>query len=62
MKEMVKDEIFKLLDASIIYLNNIWIIPTMVMLKKSGVTMISNKDCEMELIRTTTNQCIFIDY
>jgi hypothetical protein len=45
MKEVVKNEVIKLLDNGIIYpiSDSKWVSPTQVVPKKSGVTVITNK-------------------
>jgi hypothetical protein len=54
MKEVVKNEVIKLLDNGIIYLisDSKWVSPTQVVPKKSGVTVITNE--KNELIPTMT--------
>ena len=44
MKEVVRGEVLKLLDAGIIYpiFDSKWVSPTQVVLKKLGVTVVSN--------------------
>ena len=45
MKEVVKNEVLKLLDAGIIYpvIDSKWVSPTQVVPKKSGVTVVENE-------------------
>ena len=45
MKEVVKNEILKLLDVGIIYhiSDSKWVSPTQVVPKKSGITVVKNK-------------------
>ena len=45
MKEVVKNEVLKLLDARIIYpvSDSKWVSPTQVVPKKSGVTVVENE-------------------
>ena len=54
MKEVVKNEVIKLLDNGIIYpiSDSKWVSPTQVVPKKSGVIVITNE--KNELILTTT--------
>jgi hypothetical protein len=54
MKEVVKNEVIKLLDNGIIYpiSDSKWVSPTQVVPKKSGVTVITNE--KNELIPTGT--------
>ena len=51
MKEMVKNEVLKLLDAGIIYpiADSKWISPTQVVPKKSGVTVVENEKWALEM-------------
>ena len=51
MKEVVKNEVLKLLDASIICLivDNKWVSPTQVVPKKSGVTVVENNKGALSL-------------
>ena len=54
MKEVVRNEVIKLLDNRIIYpiSDSKWVSPTQVVPKKSGVTMITNEKIELIPIRT----------
>jgi hypothetical protein len=54
MKEVVRNEVIKLLDNGIIYpiSNSKWVSPTQVVPKKFGITMITNE--KNELIPTRT--------
>ena len=63
MKEVLKNEVIKLLDNVIIYpiSNNKQVSPTQVVPKKSGVTMIKNKKNELILTRTITGWRMCID-
>jgi hypothetical protein len=56
MKEVVKNEVIKLLDNGIIYpiSDSKWVSPTQVVPKKSGVTVITNEKNELILTRTIT--------
>ena len=49
MKEVVKNEVIKLLDNGIIYptSDSKWVIPTQVVPKKSGVTVVTNEKNEL---------------
>ena len=49
MKAVVTIEVFKLLDAGIIYpiSDSSWVIPVQVVPKKSGVTIVTNADNEL---------------
>ena len=51
MKDVVKNEVIKLLDASIMYPNSDskWVSPTKVVPKKFGMTMVKNENIEMIL-------------
>ncbi|KAH9724538.1 hypothetical protein KPL70_007523 [Citrus sinensis] len=56
MKEVVRTEVLKLLDACIIYpiSNSSWVSPIQVVPKKSGVTVVTNADNELIPTRVTT--------
>jgi len=56
MKEVVENEVIKLLDNGIIYpiSDNKWVNPTQVVPKKSGVTVITNEKNELIPTRTIT--------
>ncbi|KAH9801431.1 hypothetical protein KPL71_001027 [Citrus sinensis] len=64
MKEVVRTEVLKLLDASIIYLisDSSWVSPVQVVPKKSGVTVVTNTDNELIPTRVTTGWRVCIDY
>ncbi|KAL9360379.1 hypothetical protein Peur_037762 [Populus x canadensis] len=64
MKEVVKNEVIKLLDNGIIYpiSDSKWVSPTQVVPKKSGVTVITNEKNELIPIRTITGWRMCIDY
>jgi hypothetical protein len=64
MKEVVRNEVIKLLDNGIIYLisDSKWVSPTQVVPKKSGVTVITNEKNELILIRTITSWRMCIDH
>ncbi|RVW28474.1 hypothetical protein CK203_110970 [Vitis vinifera] len=50
MQEVVRSEVLKLLQAEIIYpiSDSLWVIPTQVVPKKSGITVIQNEKGEEE--------------
>ena len=56
MKEVVRTEVLKLLDAGIIYpiSDSSWVSPVQVVPKKSGVTVVTNADNELIPTRVTT--------
>jgi len=56
MKEVVRNEVIKLLDNGIIYpiFDSKWVCPTEVVPKKSGVTVITNEKNELIPTRTIT--------
>ena len=64
MKEVVKKEVFKLLDVGVIYpiAYNKWVSPTQVVPKKSRVTVVANEHNELILTRVTTGWRVCIDY
>ena len=64
MKEVVKNEVIKLLDNGIIYpiSDGKWVSPTQVVPKKSGVTVITNKKNELIPTKTITGWRMCIDY
>ncbi|GJR73961.1 hypothetical protein Tco_0086326 [Tanacetum coccineum] len=64
MKEVVKKEIIKLLDAGIIYAikDNPWVSPLHYVLKKRGMTVVTNKDNELVPTRIVTGWRVCIDY
>ena len=57
MKEVVKNEVIKLLDNGIIYpiSNSKWVSPTQVVSKKSTVIVITNEKNELIPTRTITS-------
>ncbi|GMP85315.1 hypothetical protein CsSME_00038522 [Camellia sinensis var. sinensis] len=61
MKEVVKKEVLKLLDAGIIYpiSDSKWVSPTQVVPKKSGITVVENEGGELVPTRTTTG-CLLV--
>ncbi|KAH9782108.1 hypothetical protein KPL71_008748 [Citrus sinensis] len=64
MKEVVRTEVLKLLDACIIYpiSDSSWVSPVQVVPKKSGVTVVTNADNELIPTRVTTGWRVCIDY
>ena len=64
LQEVVKNEIFKLLDAKIIFSisNSKWVSPVHVVPKKGGHTVVQNDKGEMIQMRTTTGWRMCIDY
>uniref|UniRef100_A0A2N9GLY0 RNA-directed DNA polymerase n=1 Tax=Fagus sylvatica TaxID=28930 RepID=A0A2N9GLY0_FAGSY len=64
MKEVVKSEVLKLLDAGIIYpiADSKWVSPTQVVPKKSGVTVVENELGELVPTKLVTGWRMCIDY
>jgi len=64
MKQVVRDEVLKLLDAGIIYpiSDSKWVSPVQVVLKKSGITVVKNEEDELVPTRITTGWRVCIDY
>ena len=64
MKELVKDEILKLLKVGIIYSisDSRWVSPVHVVPKKGGMTIIENENGEMIPTRAPTRWRVCIDY
>ncbi|XP_073273286.1 uncharacterized protein [Primulina huaijiensis] len=64
MKEVVKNEVLKLLDAGIIYpiSDSKWVSPTQVVPKKSGITVIKNEKGELLQARIPSSWRMCIDY
>ena len=64
MQEVVKKEVVKLLDASIIYpiSDSAWISPVQVVHKKGGITVIKNENNELVPTRTVTGWRVCIYY
>ncbi|MCQ7416356.1 RNA-directed DNA polymerase, partial [Salmonella enterica] len=64
MKEVVKKEVIKWLDAGIIYpiADSNWVSPVQCVPKKGGVTVVSNKDNELIPTRTVTGWRVCMDY
>uniref|UniRef100_A0A2N9EYF5 Integrase catalytic domain-containing protein n=1 Tax=Fagus sylvatica TaxID=28930 RepID=A0A2N9EYF5_FAGSY len=64
MKDVVKNEVIKLLDAGIIYpiSDSKWVSPTQVVPKKSGITVVKNANDELIPTRLVTGWRMCIDY
>ena len=64
MKEVVRTEILKLLNAGIIYaiLDNSWVSPVQVVPKKGGMTVVKNDNNEFIPTRTITGWRVCMDY
>ncbi|GJV62682.1 hypothetical protein Tco_1473510 [Tanacetum coccineum] len=64
MQEVVKKEIIKLLDTSIIYLiaDSPWVSPIYCVPKKGGITVVTNENDELVPTRTITGWQVCIDY
>ena len=64
MKELVRAEVMKLLDAGIIYpiSDSSWVSPVQVVPKKGGMTVITNNKNELIPTRTVTGWRVCIDY
>jgi len=64
MKEVVKKEVQKLLEAGMIYpiSDSAWVSPVQIVPKKSGVTVIHNEKNELIPTRTVTGWRMCIDY
>ncbi|XP_062118769.1 uncharacterized protein LOC133832440 [Humulus lupulus] len=64
MKEVVRKEILKWLDAGMIYpiSNSAWVSPVQVVPKKGGMTVVMNESNELIPTRTVTGWRICIDY
>ncbi len=64
VKEVIKKEILKLLDARVIYLisNSKWVSLVHVIPKKGGMTIIKNQNNELIPTRTVTDWRMCIDY
>ncbi|GKA92174.1 reverse transcriptase domain-containing protein [Tanacetum coccineum] len=64
MQEVVKKEIVKLLDTSIIYLiaDSPWVSPIHCVPKKGGITVVTNENDELVPTRTVTGWRVCIDY
>uniref|UniRef100_A0A2N9I3P0 RNA-directed DNA polymerase n=1 Tax=Fagus sylvatica TaxID=28930 RepID=A0A2N9I3P0_FAGSY len=64
IKDVVKNEVIKLLDAGIIYpiFDNKWVSPTQVVPKKSGITLVKNANDELIPACLVTGWRMCIDY
>ncbi|GKE77332.1 reverse transcriptase domain-containing protein [Tanacetum coccineum] len=64
MQEVVKKEIVKLLDTGIIspIIDSPWVIPIHGLLKKGGITVVTNEKDELVPTRTVTGWRVCIDY
>ncbi|KAM2536095.1 hypothetical protein TB1_021574 [Malus domestica] len=64
MKEVVRNEIMKLLDAGMIYpiSDSKWISPIQVVPKRSGITVVKNDNNELVPTRLTTGWRVCVDY
>lgn len=64
MKEVVRAEVLKLLNAGIIYAisDSSWVSPVQVVPKKGGMTVVKNENNELILSRTVTGWRVCIDY
>ena len=62
--EVVKAEILKLLDVGVIYLitDSKWVVPIRVVPKKTGITMVKNKDDEFIPTRILSDWRMCVDY
>ena len=64
MQYVVRNEVLKLLDASIIYpiFDSSWVSPTQVVPKKSGITVVKNDERKLISTRLTTGWRVCIDF
>ena len=64
MKDVVKNEVIKLLDKGIIYpiSDSKWVSPTQVVPKKSGMTVVKNENNEMIPTRLATSWRMCVNY
>lgn len=64
MKEVVKAEVVKILDAGITYpiFNSAWVSPTQVVHKKGGMTIVKNERNEFTPTRIVIGWQVCIDY
>ena len=64
LRDAVRKEILKLLDAGVTYLisDSTWISPVHVVPKKGGVTVVKNENNELIPTRTVTGHRVCIDY
>lgn len=64
IKEVVKKEVIKILDAGLIYpiSDSPWVSPVQVIPKKGGMTVVKNENSELVPQRTVTGWRVCIDY
>jgi len=64
MMEVVKAEILKLLDVGVIYpiMDNKWVAPIYVVLKKTGIILVKNKNDELIPTRISSGWRMCVDY
>ncbi|KAI5323720.1 hypothetical protein L3X38_032792 [Prunus dulcis] len=64
MKEVVRTEVMKLLDAGMIYpiSDSKWVSPTQVVPKRTGITVVKNDNNELVPTRLTTGWRMCVDY
>ena len=64
MQEVVRAEVLKMLDVSIIYpiSDSTWVSPIQVVPLKGGITVVQNKSGELVPTRTSTKWRVCIDY
>ena len=64
MKEVVRAEILKLLNAGIIYAisDSSWVSPVQIVLKEGGMTVVKNDNNEFIPTRTFTGWRVCMDY
>ncbi|CAL2252689.1 unnamed protein product [Prunus armeniaca] len=64
MKEVVRSEVMKLLDAGMIYpiSDSKWVSPTQVVPKRTGITVVKNDNNELVPTRLTTGWRMCVDY
>ena len=64
MKEVVRTEVMKLLDAGMIYpiSDSQWVSPTQVVPKRTGITVVKNDNNELIPTRLTTGWRMCVDY
>ncbi|KAD5318390.1 hypothetical protein E3N88_18336 [Mikania micrantha] len=64
MQKVVKKEVLKLLDAGLIFpiLDSAWVSPVQVVLKKGGMTVVTNERNELISTRTIISWRVCIDY
>ncbi|KAI5324228.1 hypothetical protein L3X38_033301 [Prunus dulcis] len=64
MKEVVRTEVMKLLDAGMIHpiSDSKWVSPTQVVPKRTGITVVKNDNNELVPTRLTTGWRMYVDY